>query len=996
MSVVTRWRDLASEAQAAYHLLMEGKTLPATTSHEVRRRLAGIGFTEAAVLDPREAARVARLRRLGAGEDETKVKLRRVRTPGGAERYGQAINSVIVRDPIPVPHGAARVPTDEEITALFSGWFAGGHLSTGVNYIRRRDNGSIQVGGRIRFHPDANQPGHWMSGNFVRAFFPGERLVMHEELKVGASEQRRGFATEWIAHCEKAYYALGYRQIGVVAGDRAGPIVWAKAGYRFRSGRTKDVLEDTIVSELRAVADGAGYWDRSKPSANTGYADKTTASPEEAARIHRFLDGLETRETLPLPMDVFDLGPGATDVMMTYGWQGYKMIHPQAKAYGDDDGIMYLHVLPAPAHEVKAVIRHVRTPGGREKYGEQIGEVIHPDAPVPHVQITPALALSARAHELVKGDRVRHPKTGAVVTVVKVAEPKGYEGKPYLYFKDDAGKAGLVRIPSFAHELERALVGAPQPPEVRPALPDELTLMDVETPPPLTELLSPDVAAEAMKTIKRTAITLDSVKQLENEGPSDASVRLESAKTAYVLALGARLGYTRDETSEAMVWLWAALGDWTSNGGLDAQRIEMHDAVEYLLEGGVPTTRQQRGMLLQKAWMNATWDVKYAKDPTQVIPISRFVQNTYAMRLELAISSRDDWEIESWPLTSWSVESAADAVQRRWVGRDTYAARLDTEVGRGDVWFLLWSEPALRTNGLVAPGEVIPYGKRLTPRNTKITMVNVPIGAGRQQGDLTPTGARVRATILDAGRRYPDATPGEVATATLMLTSALNDDLRELVGLPTWYRGKGIPGPVHFDDSNELPRPDVPAGEQVGQREELLRRYGPDTMVRVLIGGSPRPLVRLGDTPEGGYTTYVAPDTPAWTDAEGWQRFETALGRVRVTGIRDDRLSLLHSEIRRGDWEIDALAMMDAGWMRNAYVGQPEAAEYHQQTQAIVNEHAQRLATMAELSGLDGETAKRLVRERHERELAFWRARPDDGTYDSRSYGWTKLRRAAA
>lgn len=616
-------------------------------------------------------------------------------------------------------------------------------------------------------------------------------------------------------------------------------VLEAKAVRRVRTPEGADKYDQPIGSIIRPRVSHRELDDRDSWVNNLDVT--VLAMPEDGGPMFTS-DGTEQ---YPLPASD-DEGPHASAVTA-----GVELTDPDG---GEVVGHVVWHHDPGgPRHgEIidLSVRRRYRRRGAATRL---VDEALNVDPAVHHseeltpdgqsfVRATPIEAVTTASEAsdpaLKKGDVVRHPKTGRPVVVQRVAVPKGYS-VPYLYFKDqETGKAGLVRVPSLETELERVTAPGPVAPQPEPPLqtPDAppaaraRTLDDplIADPPTLDDAIrDAELVAHAKAQIKRTAVALDTQKQLDDQGENERGgvalyapnlypdndyaadgyyvknperartgftnadmARLEDAKHAYQMEVGRRLGWTEEETEQSLAWLARMWDSWRTNGGLSERRIEAHDAVLALRDGAEATTPATRGMLLQKAWTNATWNLKYAKDPDAPITISRFVQGEYAMRLETALATRgDDWSIETWPLTSWAVEKAADAVQRRWIGRDTYAARFDREIDRDHTWMLLWGEPRFRTAGLKAPGEIVPFGDAITPATTRVTMINTPEDGDRRtrrpggvgSDSLSAQGRAARRVMLDAGERYPDATVDQLA-ATVQLVGGTTTDVDSPAG----------------------------------------------------------------------------------------------------------------------------------------------------------------------------------------------------------------------
>lgn len=294
---------------------------------------------------------------------------------------------------------AARRLTLEEARAIFHGFTHDG-LTTHVNEVHYDSGGRVTVSGDIRDAEGA------FSGAFTRTFDALTASVKHVGLGLAQAAQRRGFATAFNAHAERAYAANGYRHIEVNA-QIDGAEVWAKAGWNWR----KRLPPRPILDGLRRLAEGRAV----RPSAAfTIVYDNPTENAEVAAAARHLLRNTPA-EYGPVdftPADVLDLPHGAGLRLLRYfGWTGEKAVAPastgagagagagakglgtvlmtltavgaayaagrHARADADGAGAKALDARTPWRLELKRI---VRTPEGARRFGLPIGSTIRPVA----------------------------------------------------------------------------------------------------------------------------------------------------------------------------------------------------------------------------------------------------------------------------------------------------------------------------------------------------------------------------------------------------------------------------------------------------------------------------------------------------------------------------------------------------------------------------------------------------------------------------------------
>lgn len=278
--------------------------------------------------------------------------------------------------------------------------------------------------------------------------------------------------------------------------------------------------------------------------------------------------------------------------------------------------------------------------------------------------------------------------------------------------------------------VEQAVPLVDVQPRVDPGWRVEPVLAAVDAAPlPVEDLLPADSLEAVRRAMKRKAVALDtSSDTYEGYAPPEL-IALSHAKDDGLRALGVAMGWDEATTDAAIRSLDVMLEGWRTTGGLFDARERMHRAANDLRRGEPADTDDRRAMLLQRAWSNATWELRYARDAR--VPISRFVQDSHAAQLEAAAAltkpayvldetgervaaepllDPSDVVFDAYPLTSWTVTPGG--VHKRWIGKDSASVELKTQAMRDEVWLNVWSEPRFRTSGLKAPGEFILDNRR--------------------------------------------------------------------------------------------------------------------------------------------------------------------------------------------------------------------------------------------------------------------------------------------
>lgn len=322
----------------------------------------------------------------------------------------------------------------------------------------------------------------------------------------------------------------------------------------------------------------------------------------------------------------------------------------------------------------------------------------------------------------------------------------------------------------------------------------------------------PEDAKAFAKTLKRTAIALDTAKMVEEHGGMGATPpvkELNRQKRAALNTIGERLGFTPEETDEASEWLDRVLTSWAIGGSLTERRREMFAASAHLRAGGRAIDAPTRGMLLQKAYTNAVWDAVHGDKPVTAV---RVIGGPYGERLRAA-AAVGDWELETWPLTSWAEERAKKSLVSRWAGDgDMLMAR---PVTRDETWLLFNGEGTFRSRGLKAPGELI-LDDRLTLDAGNVELEDLADTRGNES---------LRENFDFLRRRDPDASEGQRYAAYVAVANYHRLDLlgvKDSVKREEGYENLRMP----FMSVGATGRRVYPLGRAGGERVPLDRYVG--------------------------------------------------------------------------------------------------------------------------------------------------------------------------
>lgn len=348
---------------------------------------------------PHWAARTAAISTAGAlegvaGRDHVAevlgVKSRHVRTAAGEQEFHLPIGSPIGGPHLDAPHITAHMPNEDDARNLFAGDFAG--FRTELEGVYKREDGSLVAAGTIyagahggdgkEYHPDDDV------GQFRRVFRPDTGSVEHEQMTLDDPVQGLGFATAFNAKAERQYAEWGYRQIDIQAGDAAGGIVWAKAGYLFDDG----VPPEDVLDALEYAATDGNYHVYDPETGGTTRVKVGDEAKGIAALVRRSRSGTAN----VTPAEVIALGPVSQQVMREYGWDGYKPLAELKAAQGDVMRVRVHgthplagthrrdHVAEILATGTESKVRRVRSEGGVRRFHEPIGSpiVAHPGHPL--------------------------------------------------------------------------------------------------------------------------------------------------------------------------------------------------------------------------------------------------------------------------------------------------------------------------------------------------------------------------------------------------------------------------------------------------------------------------------------------------------------------------------------------------------------------------------------------------------------------------------------
>jgi predicted ABC-type ATPase len=247
-----------------------------------------------------------------------------------------------------------------------------------------------------------------------------------------------------------------------------------------------------------------------------------------------------------------------------------------------------------------------------------------------------------------------------------------------------------------------------------------------------------------VRNMKSKGFTLQEAKQAE----------LEEAKTKALIAIADKLGYSDDETMDALKFLNEFLHRWQLTGGQSEERRKMEAAWQRLKRGEPPRTDADRAAAIQKVYTDMTWDTREMGEGT--IPLIRGIAGTHAERVALADALGEDWSATTWPLTSWAIPGAETSV-KNWVV-DGLEIKSNSST-RADVFMMYHAEPLLREKGLKVKGEYVVDGTSAIDSET----VSVERMYGRPESG-TFYGDRGREKLeryVDEGRRFAEQTGGD-------------------------------------------------------------------------------------------------------------------------------------------------------------------------------------------------------------------------------------------
>lgn len=312
----------------------------------------------------RLAAATRRVERLG--------KERRVRTPGGAKKFGQPIDSVIKgkgrRAPrIPEGGGAPAgegaetrtpdpstfpAPTDvftmsdsdaEVALSSMNGQYGDLHLRMGTVSVTppnpdEGEHGAYIMGGTI-YNFDGDDVGSFERR--VNRDVHGNISVEHTELIIDEDHRGTGFSTEFGATMNAYYEQAGIQSVSLHATLEDGGNAWARAGYTWDT-RNQDHLEGSIAN-VRGRLDEV----------------RATASPADQVLIDDITERMDQfgpgTEAFPSPREIARLSGDDPElgrtVMRGSDWYGIRELHEPAHRSVEDN--------PSPA-ELFDVDSHLR------------------------------------------------------------------------------------------------------------------------------------------------------------------------------------------------------------------------------------------------------------------------------------------------------------------------------------------------------------------------------------------------------------------------------------------------------------------------------------------------------------------------------------------------------------------------------------------------------------------------------------------------------------
>lgn len=299
-------------------------------------------------------------------------------------------------------------------------------------------------------------------------------------------------------------------------------------------------------------------------------------------------------------------------------------------------------------------------------------------------------------------------------------------------------------------------------------------------------------------------------KAMKSKGKSlngDDAVKLQEAKNAAFVALGAKMGFSEKETLEAIDYNKSAIEAWSLEGGTNFQRTEYESAWNRLRSGMEATDVSDKAIAMQKAYADITWDTKGLEDSTSVIR-GVTTESGAGQRMLLAELLGETTTFSTFPLTSWSEDDPQrEANITRWIERAYGDSGVDTmamlrmEVDQNDVLAIYHSEPQLRDNVFVK-GEYI-VGGQDSMQTGKMEIQGVGIStAPYEDGGL---GVYSQDPVITAGRDFVERT-GRSSEDFWFERSVQREFAGDHISTTELITGQPFPKEIH-----SMPNPDLKA-----------------------------------------------------------------------------------------------------------------------------------------------------------------------------------------
>lgn len=210
-------------------------------------------------------------------------------------------------------HGnwASAVLDVDTLTDALSQDLPGGYRSEVITVIGRSSSGPVKAFRGAIMAPDGTQAGVWK-----RRFNADERVVDHDEFRLGEPHRRKGVGGAFVRQSFEAYAALGYEQVRLQTDDE-GRVAWAAMDFDWGMGTMPDGVWLNLknVEGARRDMTPREVYDLGEPgvaalrsTAWTGVYD-LTRDREKAARAETlevvFLNGHDVSE-----LELKHMGPG--------------------------------------------------------------------------------------------------------------------------------------------------------------------------------------------------------------------------------------------------------------------------------------------------------------------------------------------------------------------------------------------------------------------------------------------------------------------------------------------------------------------------------------------------------------------------------------------------------------------------------------------------------------------------------------------------------------